>query len=168
MCSRNIVWRKKDAVMDFRHLSHSAFAPDAGTKWLSREPARAEKFPCHGAWIIAFDRDFFVQIAPHDRVARKRGREYRQYSDSSPWLLPVPRVLAHRPAHFESMKIEGFQRAVGGIGHRGIDARNSVGVAEVSPQREPGAGSRQAGGRRLPRRREGQRHSPRIPPKRQV
>ena len=52
--------RKKDAVMDFRHLSHSAFEPEAGTKSLSKKPLGAEKFPCHGAWILAFDRDFFV------------------------------------------------------------------------------------------------------------
>jgi hypothetical protein len=69
--------RKNDAVMDFRHLGHSAFEPAAGTKCLSKEPVRAEKFPCHGAWIIAFDRDFFVQIAQARKIElRENGGEY--------------------------------------------------------------------------------------------
>ncbi len=68
--------RKKDAVMDFRHLSHSAFEPETRAKCLSKKPLCAEKFPCHGAWIIAFDRDFFVQIAQARKIElRENGGE---------------------------------------------------------------------------------------------
>ena len=102
------------------------------TLCLLKEPLRAEKFPCDGARFLAFDRDFFVQIAQARKIELREngGENIANFRIAREGCFPYHgcwRIDRLGTAGiFESMKVEGFKRAVGGIGHRGIDARNSV------------------------------------------
>jgi hypothetical protein len=44
------------------------------TLCLLQEPLRAEKFPCDSARILAFDCDFFVQIAQARKIEFRENR----------------------------------------------------------------------------------------------